>query len=550
MRSNTTILATILALSSAILGSSCSDSRPVSSESVAPPENDETAETGAHPTRPARIILFSMDTVRADRIGGYRGFSSDPNHGRDGRAERDPSPNLSQIAKEGVLFRNFFAASSFTLPATMSIFTGLDPIEHGIWHEAAVLSPDVSTLAETLRESGYRTQGFHEDGYVNAKFGFSRGFDVYKSHPQKKVVEESLWLILDWMRNAKEPYFLFLHTYAAHDPYGGLERYRAQNPDRGLPSDAEIAELRQRYPRRPAGIPHDTSAVPTQTREMCTLVNQLVSSGVERLACGYKWLHPDFPKTPNFESDRAALLAGYDDRIRKIDRAIGKIRDLLIELDQWEDTLLIVTADHGEAFFEHGMYRHDHVPFNEVLKVPLIISYPKLLRETATRVVDGLAWHLDLKPTILALSGATDSETTRGVDLTGVMLGETEIASDRSIFPGVLRIPHEGPAPIRRVVLSGDLKYIEGHAYFGDPDGFLFDLSDSPDETTNLREKRPDEFESLADKARGYARELVIHPAIDRETNLPITAAPGEIDAVARLLPEEEEALRALGYRD
>jgi len=520
-------IAAVLLLSGC--GSQPDDPNPIASATIESPGPSAS-------NRPGRVILFSMDTVRADRVGGY------------GTVET--TPNLSKIAASGVRFRDFYAASSFTLPSTMSMLTGLDPLEHGIWNENAVLSDDVSTLAEVLRRSGYRTQGFHEGGYVAEKFGFGRGFDAYKSFAQRKVVVEGLWLLLDWMRSASnQPYFLFLHTYAAHDPYGGFERYRRESPERGLPNDDGLEELRRRYPRRPAGMLSHTSDVPAVTRELCTFINQMISNS-ERLACGYNILHPSFSKSRHFVRDREALLAGYDDRIRQIDRAIGKIRDQLVELGQWDDTLLVVTSDHGESFFEHGLYRHSNVPFNEVLKVPLLISYPNRFKDIEQHVVPGLAWHLDLLPTILALAGLPAIDSARGSDLTGVIMGDEVVPADRAVFPSVLRLPHEGPSPLRRVVIRGAFKFIEGHPYFGDPDGFLFDLNSSAQEQQNLREQMPEEFEALSGMGSDYASGLVIHPARDRDTGLPITAAPGEISGIAELEPEEEAALRALGYRE
>ena len=113
------------------------DAPPVLSNETASSTDSGSDQTA---NRPDRIILISMDTVRADRVSGYGPASN--------------TPHLAEIASEGVLFRNFYAASSYTLPSTMSMFTGLDPLEHGLWSEAALLSPDVRTLAEVLREAG------------------------------------------------------------------------------------------------------------------------------------------------------------------------------------------------------------------------------------------------------------------------------------------------------------------------------------------------------------------------------------------------------------
>ncbi|MBW2691256.1 MAG: sulfatase [Deltaproteobacteria bacterium] len=489
------------------------------------------------PERPGRIILFSMDTVRADRVSGYGTAAT--------------TPYLEEIAAEGVRFTDFYAAASFTLPATMSIFTGLDALEHGLWNEAAVLAPDVPTLAELLREAGYRTQAFHEGGYVDAEFGFDRGFDQYVAYPQRKVVQESLWSILDWMRSAQnESYFLFLHTYAAHDPYGGFDRYRREHPERGLPTREEIEQWRRKFPKREPGAASHAFTAPAEIRKLCTLFNQLADENSERLGCGYNYLPSGFPGTPHFDLDRSALLRGYEEQIRSIDRAIGQIRSLLLELDQWDDTLFIITSDHGEAFFEHGLYRHDQVPFNEVLRIPLIVSYPRLLRDGGVREVAGVTWHLDLLPTILSLANVSGPGNLRGVDLSPQLTGNSHGSADRIVFPGVLRIPNEGMEPIRRVAVGNRLKLIEGHAKFGDSEGLLFDLGESPEERDNLRTERVDIFNEWMERVRHYERELEPHPALHRETRKPITKQPGEFSAKFTLSPEEEEALRALGYRD
>jgi arylsulfatase A-like enzyme len=530
--------ASIAALAFGVAGCGREDARqiPDGAQERVPPQT-RRAEGANASERPGRIILFSMDTVRADRVSGYGTAST--------------TPNIEEIAAEGTRFEDFYAAASFTLPATMSIFTGLDAIEHGIWNEAAVLSPEVPTLAELLRKAGYRTQAFHEGGYVDPEFGFDRGFEAYTAYPQRKVVEESLWLILDWMRSAKnEPYFLFLHTYAAHDPYGGFERYRREHPERGLPTREQIQEWRRKYPMREHGATSHAATAPDEIRKLCTLFNQLADDNSERLNCGYNNLSFRFPDTPNFELDLAAIVAGYEHRIRSIDQAIGQIRSLLVELDQWDDTLFIITSDHGEAFFEHGLYRHDQVPFNEVLKIPLIVSYPRMLRERGVRSVAGVSWHLDLLPTILSLANVPYPGNLRGVDLSPLMIGNGNRADSRVVFPGVLRVPNEGMEPIRRVVIGDQLKWIEGHERFGDSEGLLFDLEQGPDEQHNLRTERAETFDQMAESARRYERELEPHPAIHRSTRKPITSRPGEFSAKFTLSPEEEEILRALGYRD
>lgn len=488
--------------------------------------------------RPGRILLLSMDTARADRVSGYGAV--------------DTTPTLREIAEEGVLFTHFYAASSYTLPSHMSIFTGLDPAEHGVVLDAAELNPQVATLTELLRAEGYRPLGIHEGGYLETRFGFGRGFESYTETQRLAVVDSGLPAILEWMREAgDEPYWLFLHTYAAHYPYGGFGRYRRDHPERGLPGDDRIAKLRQRYAwahkRRREGLA--APEIPERTRLLCTLYNQLAAVHAELLGCGDNYFRRDFLETRHAASDLAAVARSYEQRIGRIDHALAQIRETLVELGQWEDTLLIVTSDHGEAFFEHGHYQHDYVPFDEVLKVPLVISFPALLRNGDVRRVEGLAWHVDLMPTVLALAGASYPGRLRGIDLTPVLRGRAAIAEDRPVFPAVLRLAHREQRPLRRVVLQGDLKYIEGDEHFGDPEGLLFDLAADPGERENLREARSEAFDRLASLGRSYGRGLDFRTPLHQRTGQPLALEAGEL-APLELPEEQRQRLRELGYAD
>jgi arylsulfatase A-like enzyme len=244
--------------------------------------------------------------------------------------------------------------------------------------------------------------------------------------------------------------------------------------------------------------------------------------------------------------DLAALGHSYDQRIRKIDRAIGQIHRLLVELGQWQDTLFVLTSDHGESFFEHGRPMHDYSPFNEVLKVPLVISYPRRL--PAARVVDGLSWHLDLMPTLLALAGVEPPKGLRGLDLTPALLGGEAIPEDRAIFPLLLRGANRFYAPMRRIVLQNDHKYIEGEERLGDPEGFLFDLAESPTESENLRAREPREVARLQRLISEYERGLRPGSPVDQQTGEPMPPYPGQGSREGALGDEVRAKLEALGY--
>lgn len=464
--------------------------------------------------RTPRIILVSMDTVRADHVGGYGAV--------------DTTPALARIAAEGVRFDDFHAASTYTIPSHLSIFTGRDPVE--VMRPSGRLRSSATTLTEILAGAGYRTVAFHEGGYVASLFGFDRGFDQYTELRRVAAVDEELPRVLEWIRTAgDEPYFLFLHTYAAHYPYGGYERYRVESPERELLSPKDIRRLRR------VAAQGRLDEEPEEVRREIRFYNHLVRLGGEQIPIEGNRLPEDFPGSQHFEADRAALLASYDERIRLVDRALAEIRATLEDLGQWEDTLLVVTSDHGEAFFEHGLQRHGYVPYSEVLKVPLVISYPRRLGAVAPLVVEGLAWHLDLMPTILGLAGVPSRAPTSGRDVSAVILGEEEIG-ERWIFPAVQEALHRSPEPHRRVALHGDLKYVEGHARFGDAEGYLFDLRSDPGETRSLRAERPDVFAAMAEAAHRWSAEHTPGKRV------------GADDAPIELSEQQRDDLRALGY--
>lgn len=468
-----------------------------------------------------------MDTVRADLLSGY--------------GASDYTPVLSEIASEGVLFRDSYAASTYTIPSHMSIFTGLDPIEHGVLKEESMLDPQVPVLAEILKAGGYRTRAFHEGGYVAARFGFDRGFENYSQLKRLAVVEDRLDSILEWIRSAADDnYFLFLHTYAAHFPYGGFESSLDDKARQERFSEARVDKWRQ---LAQAG---ELDSLSDEELYSCMVFNHLSLRRPEMIhGCGHRF-PPGFAEAATFEQDRQALLTSYIDRIRLIDRAIGQIRNTLIDLDQWDDTLFIVLGDHGEAFFEHGHQRHGYIPFNEVLKVPLIVSYPNLLRDGDTRVVDGLVWHLDILPTISTLAGVPQpTRPMGGLDLVPVLKGQEEIPPDRTLHPVVLNAAHISDEPLRRVALQGTSKYVEGHRQFGDEVGLFFDLGADPEELSNRRQSRPTDFEAMAQISDRYVSTLTPGQALEQTA---LQSDAGDEADTSELSKEVEEQLRELGY--
>jgi arylsulfatase A-like enzyme len=227
------------------------------------------------------------------------------------------------------------------------------------------------------------------------------------------------------------------------------------------------------------------------------------------------------------------MRTAYDVRVASTDRMLGRLRERLEALDLWKDTLLIVTSDHGEAFFEHGQPWHGYVPYDEVLRVPWIVSYPRLFERTGPRTIAEPVWHLDFLPTLLGLAGLPPDPSLPGRNLGPALLGQATLPATHPIFPLVLEVDTLTPEPARRIALSAPWKLVPHHPRFHAPGDQLFDVTADPGETRNLIDAHPDAAAELARLTVEY--EASLRP-------------PPPMRAGATLEPEEEEALRELGY--
>jgi arylsulfatase A-like enzyme len=428
------------------------------------------------------IVLVSIDTLRADRLGcyGYR---------------RDTTPNIDNLARTGVLFRQAIASSNWTLPSHASMLTGLNPNRHGAvrFPRGTRIAPAVDTLAELLRNAGYATGGFTEGGFVSPLYGFDRGFDIYaygrsgELPDGKNDFERSVERASDWIR-ATQPFFLFLHTYAVHVPYAPRAPYdRLFDPDYSGPCRSKVDPL------KPSDCITDGQAAP-------------------RVLEHFKAL--------------------YDGEIRQMDAAFGHFIEQLHASGLAERTCVILTSDHGEEFMEHGKLFHGRIDlYDELLRVPLVVWCPA--RFPGGRVVDDPVSSIDIAPTILEMAG---------VPLPKVMDGE-------SLLP-VLR---DGTSPQRGVTLSEVDRSMKSRDLRGTTVSVrtaeyklmmstwedaprLFDLRTDPGETWEISQSSPDVVARLK-------RVLPVSIASLASTN---GAESGPVAAT----PDRStmERLRALGY--
>lgn len=265
--------------------------------------------------RDCNVILISIDTLRADRVGSY-GYS------------KDTTPVLDELAARSVLFERAISQSSWTRPAHMSIMTGLYPAEHGFvaLADQRPLEDDVPTLASVFQAKGWQTAAFTGGVNVSASFGFDSGFDLYRTNGEsfRDNLEDFRW----WLDQEREDrFFLFLHGYDPHTPYDGFE------------TDRKAMGLSEKRPRK-------------SYRKTCN-------------------------RDPNPRS-LEPFFAEYDAAVHRADRYVGKMLEELRSRGLLENALLVVTSDHGEEFGEHGGCFHLNTLYSEVLDVPLLISGPGL----------------------------------------------------------------------------------------------------------------------------------------------------------------------------
>ena len=421
---------------------------------VTVPFQVEPARRGAG--RP-NVVLILIDTLRADFLSCY------------GLPEQT-SPRLDALAEGGVLFERALAPAPWTWPSTVSLLSGLPPPEHGIVHsDSSYVSHDITTLAEHMQAAGLATACFSTNPLISAGRNFDQGFDLFRERSWAHAVE-ILGEVEKWAQGTGDQrFFLYLHLTDPHTPYeppADLAERWAPPPPEGWHKDA----ARHLADDRLKGEPVD---------------EDFLARALARDVGLYK-----------------AEIAG-------VDRALGRFFDRLDAMGLGEDTLIVVTSDHGEEFLEHGMYAHHKQLFQESLHVPLILNGPGV---PAGVRIDQLVEMRNLGSTVLRLAGlAAHDEFADGVDLLDeVERGE---ASGRPVFfsteVGWWADRDQGLL-MREESLYGvqlgnrRLSWARGRGEVPNPWTSLFDLGDDPGELDDLAGGHPDEVRELVHLIEGW----------------------------------------------
>lgn len=388
---------------------------------------------GAHAQAPGKgafkgrsVVLVSIDTLRADRLGAY-GYP------------RPTSPAIDALARESLLFERCYSHSPKTAESHMSLFTGVLPTVHGVvnWTQDGIARgsrPEgLATLASLLRESGYRTQAYTAGGNVAGALGFEHGFDSYVEAHDTSL--ELARLALQELARQRRPFFLFAHTYAVHDPYLPPRDTARLFVDPAYAG--RIVSDRDRL-REAAGADPDW----------------------HDLHRAY-WARVD-ARDPR---DVRQLSDLYDAGIREMDTQLGPLLEDFRRL-LGDSGILVFLSDHGEEFAEHHGFTHNTL-FQEVLHVPLLLRLPGVAARRAPAIVS----LSDVMPTLLDLLGLRTPDYVQARSLVPVIAG-----AERRDRPVVSEQRVADQAAIR----LGDLKYIRAGREM------LFDLAADPGETQNL----------------------------------------------------------------
>jgi arylsulfatase A-like enzyme len=340
------------------------------------------------------IVLISLDTLRADRLSCY------------GAKRR--TKNIDALAARGVLFANAFSPTGWTLPAHAAMLSGRYPSSIARNPNDRRLFKKAPLLAAMLRDAGYTTAAFTGGIYLSATTGVKNGFDTFQDKWPGDVLRA-----VRWLHKAEDfPFFLFYHTYVVHIPY--KDRRFARGMDGG--------RLERIYTRDP---------------KQGELHNDICCRAIEVS-----------------QEEKDFILALYDGGVAKADQMVGQIISTVSGRGLSDDTIVIVTSDHGEEFWEHtgrGAY-HGHTLYDELLRVPLIWYDPQT--SPGGQVVHSPVSLVDIVPTLLARVGLEVPPGIDGIDLSAALSGRGWI--DRVLFAE--SIAH---GPNRSAVRSPRFKLIE-----------------------------------------------------------------------------------------
>jgi choline-sulfatase len=379
--------------------------------------------------KPAKnVVVLLIDTQRARSLKAFN------------PSAREQTPALDQIAKEGAVLEATQAPENWTKPSTASVLTGLYPATHGAKTDGSMLPSGATLISESLKAAGFTTASFIANGYVSDKFGFNQGWDQYTNYIREKRstrAENVFKDAGDWIeKNKGKRFFAYVHTIDPHVPYDPPEEYLS------LYAKGEYSG--QISPRKTAEQLEQAKRVP--------------------------------PKITLTEDDKQRLKDLYSGLVSSHDHFLGLFVQRLKKLGVYDDTIFVITADHGEEMNEHGSWGHGHTVYQDLLWIPYVVRFPGVVPGN-TRIKQATS-SMSIFPTVMEAVGVAPPNT----------------LEDSSVLSWLRGAP-QNPMPVafsdflddRRVIRSGRWKFILRGLNMT-----FFDLGTDPTEQKELdRSKYP-----------------------------------------------------------
>lgn len=445
----------------------------------------EIAQKGQEQGRPKHIILITIDTLRADYLGCY------------GQKEVE-TPYMDRLSRKGALFEQAYSQVPQTTPSHTSIFTSLYPQNNGVLRNCFTLSDSYTTLAEVLKSYGFATGAFVSRPVLKARYGLNQGFDVYAhawrwdNNLAEKLYdlwdrEDSLPFMdsvsktaLRWLEhNQGRKAFLWVHWFHPHRPY---------------------------EPPPPFGTLYtkDYKGPYECTEETLSKIHK------EKIA-----LSPE---------DIDYFRGMYGGEVTYSDLQVGFLMEKMDKLNLWEDSLLILTADHGESLYDHEyFFGHSVLVYECTLRVPLIIVMPSKVPQ-GKRINSSFVRSIDIMPTLLSLAEIPlgEGDGIDGRDFSSLLLGKV---ADSHGLQKVMSVTYASGME-KVAIRNGRWKL---HLNSGDSKVELYDIEEDPEEKQNLASAMPEKIAELKSQWLELTKQL---------------KRPRE----QRLDKESLEILKSLGY--
>lgn len=474
------------------------------------------------------ILLIVMDTQRADNISCY-GYS------------QRTTPNIDRIASEGAIFLNNISPGLWTLPSHASLFTGRYVSGHGACVDHEFLPSDFPTMSEVLRKIGYQTVGFSNNGWVSRRTGIARGFEEFylvkrrigevsrfewfyvdedvlfeEGEEPDKGSLKTVALTINWIEKRlkkKRPFFIFINFIEPHGPYWPPQPFRS----RFLPKDVSEEEAK--------------SAV--------------------RLRSVYECIDYRAEILKLTEKDWRVQKALYDGCTATVDDRIGRLYSYLEDKEILDETILIITSDHGDVQGEHPPHIEHHLcAYDELIRVPLIMRYPSVI-PSGLKIKLITQTH-DIFPTILDMinyDGKEYRETIQSKSFLSVLDGESSrrfaVTEYRKPVLQLFLFWRRHPKfDVRRYNYWLKAIRTERYKYIWHSNGIdeLYDLKADPFEKNNLANKEIETVERLRNMLENFLLSIDQvdygdYPLIERR-----------VERFGEVAKEVHDRLRAWGF--